>query len=133
MLDAGRFYSRDLLSLEFHAVLAVVLAHGAQLTLSEVGSPFLPRDARFARLVQPLLLSDVREPLLGYGSCLRVCKCGLALPEQAIVVGVEVVELGDRDRFASRLVRAFHQHECLNRRGGRTASQAAPPKGKLTN
>src|SRR6185503_9182277 len=43
------------------AVLAVVLADRPPLPLAEIGSPFLPRDLRLARLVQPLLLGDIRQ------------------------------------------------------------------------
>ena len=43
------------------AVLAVVLADRAPLPLAEVGSPFLPRDARLARVVQPFLFRDVDD------------------------------------------------------------------------
>src|SRR4030095_6477223 len=41
------------------AILAVVLTDRAPLPLAEVRSPFLPGDLRFARLVQPVLLSRV--------------------------------------------------------------------------
>jgi hypothetical protein len=40
---------------------AVVLADRAPLPLAEVGPLFLPRDARLARLVQPLLLGDIHN------------------------------------------------------------------------
>ena len=43
------------------AVLAVVLAHGAPLALTEVRSPLLPRDTRLACLVQPPLFTHVHE------------------------------------------------------------------------
>ena len=46
------------------AVLAVVLADGAPLPFAEVGSPFLPRNSRLARVVQPLLFCDVDDLLL---------------------------------------------------------------------
>ena len=50
------------------AVLAVVLADRAPLPLAEVGSPFLPRDSRLARVIQPLLFRDVDDFLLCHGS-----------------------------------------------------------------
>ena len=41
------------------ATLAVVLTHRAPLPLAQIGSPFLPRDSRLARLVQAFLLSHI--------------------------------------------------------------------------
>jgi hypothetical protein len=41
------------------AVLAVILAHGTPLALAQVGSPFLPRDLRLARLVQAFLFCGI--------------------------------------------------------------------------
>ena len=43
------------------AVRAVVLAHGAPLPLAEIGTPFFPRDARFARFIQAALFGHVVE------------------------------------------------------------------------
>src|SRR4029453_3291523 len=43
------------------AVLAVVLADGAPLPLTEVGAPFLPRRAGFPRLVQAFLFRNVQH------------------------------------------------------------------------
>src|SRR3981189_3305215 len=47
------------------AVIAVVLADRAPLPLAEVGAPFLPRDLRLSRLVQPFLLSDIHRRVHG--------------------------------------------------------------------
>src|SRR5204862_7360480 len=41
------------------AIVAVVLADGAPLALTEVGSPLLPRSMGLPRVVQPILLDDV--------------------------------------------------------------------------
>src|SRR4029077_5136366 len=49
------------------AIFAVVLAHRAPLALAQIGSPFLPRDSRLARLVQAFLFRDVDDLLLCHG------------------------------------------------------------------
>ena len=43
------------------AVVAVVLPDRAPLPLAEVGAPLLPGEVRFARIVQPFLLSDIYD------------------------------------------------------------------------
>src|SRR6266478_5122307 len=59
------------------AAFAVVLTDRTPLPLAQVGSPFLPRDSRLARLVQALLFRDVDNLLLCHGlsssgmSCLK--------------------------------------------------------------
>ena len=61
------------------AVGAVVLAHRAPLTLTQIRTPLLPRDPLFTGFIQPLLLIDfdVREgdrAGFPYGSF--VLRCG---------------------------------------------------------
>src|SRR6266481_4079871 len=58
------------------AVSAVVLADRAPLPLAEVEAPFLPRDLRLSRLVQPFLLSDIHRRVHG---CLLPSARGLDL------------------------------------------------------
>src|SRR5512144_1989472 len=43
------------------AVFAVVLANRTPLPLAQIRSPFLPRDLRLARIVQPLLFRHIHE------------------------------------------------------------------------
>src|SRR4030095_4318999 len=54
------------------AVVAVILPHRAPLPLAQGGSPFLPRNSRLARLVQPFLLGDINNGLHFFASCSRV-------------------------------------------------------------
>jgi hypothetical protein len=54
------------------AVVAVILTNCAPLPFTEVRSPFFPRDASVARVVQPLLFSNGRDVFGGYGVLLAL-------------------------------------------------------------